>query len=447
MEKVGRGLLFWAAEYGHCQIIRVLLEMGVPVDSRNDHGSTSLHIAIRFNQTLSIQTLLAASAQVNVSTSEWVDDRASGRPVKPSTAETPFQLWFRFTPLELPILRSLISAGENPNQYINAGQNTLLHWLSLHSPEEFSSHYEQMMKYLVSDGHARIDAPTEVEGRTPLELAILSRNYRAMRILLAAEANPNCRETPGWNIQYACPLYLAVQRGDIYSVKLLLRANADPDGSGSFRPLVLAVQGRLYGIVEALLSAGANPSVKVQYTGVTALHAAVSSFASSGRDIMQALLEAGADIESRTGFGETPLHLAAAELNVDALRLLLLSGAQVNSLSILDRTPIFYLFGWFCHRIHDLSQKLETAVNILVRAGTDVTIKDKHGETVLDKVPIYSNVKQDHRSDVFSSCFRILFNAWEKALSSGGEVSWDWETVSIEVLKERYRIMKRQFDN
>jgi len=438
VKETGCPLLFWAAEYGHCRVIRLLLEMGVPVDSRNKHGSTSLHIAIRFNQSLPVQTLLAAGAQVNVATREWVKETGAETPVFHSVGDTPLQLWFRFTPLELPILRSLISAGENPDQDVSPFGDTLLHWLSRRSAKIFSSHYEQIMEYLVSDGRAQVDALQKLQHYTPLDCAIAFKNHRAMRILLAAETNLNFRES-GNTIN--CPLYLAVKSGSIDSVKLLVEAKADPNGSEHQRPLALAADEGQYEIAEVLLSAGADPSLKIWGTRMTPLHIAVAPGPEvRSEDLIRALLNAGADIESRDGKGETPLHRAASKRDVNAIRILLLSGAQVNALSDFDETPIFHLFDWF-RRTYSL-QNLEAVVRILVEAGTDVTIRNKDGRTVLDRVLGYY-IPEDFYSSVFSNCFRILFHAWEKALSSGAEIRLDWETVSIEALKDRYRTMKR----
>ena len=55
---------------------------------------------------------------------------------------------------------------------------------------------------------------------------------------------------------------------------------------------------------------------------------------------MQALLDAGADVEAKNDDGWTPLHAAAWHDNSEALVALLEAGADVNARNNADSTPL-----------------------------------------------------------------------------------------------------------
>jgi len=71
--------------------------------------------------------------------------------------------------------------------------------------------------------------------------------------------------------------------------------------------------------------------------GCTALHAATNS--GSVIDV-HALLDNGADVDSREAWEETPLHFGARVGSVEVCELLLKHGATVNPLNSQDQTPL-----------------------------------------------------------------------------------------------------------
>ena len=71
--------------------------------------------------------------------------------------------------------------------------------------------------------------------------------------------------------------------------------------------------------------------------GWTPLHEA----AEAGRtDIVQLLLDAGADVEASDKYGRTPLHTACEFGNTTTVQLLLEQGADPNARNKWDRTPL-----------------------------------------------------------------------------------------------------------
>ncbi|KAF5402933.1 Ankyrin repeat domain-containing protein 6 [Paragonimus heterotremus] len=88
---------------------------------------------------------------------------------------------------------------------------------------------------------------------------------------------------------------------------------------------------------------------------------------------LQMLLNAGAQLDVRDTFGNTPLHYAAEDGDVGLLSLLLNNGASVDSQDITSKTPLMKAAR---------SGKL-WAVRRLIAFGANVNVKDRNDETAL----------------------------------------------------------------
>ncbi|MFO1315099.1 MAG: ankyrin repeat domain-containing protein [Burkholderiales bacterium] len=128
------------------------------------------------------------------------------------------------------------------------------------------------------------------------------------------------------------PLLAAVAARDAAAAQAALTAGADPDvrDDAGATALMRAAHGGDLALVRLLLAAGANVNA-VAAGGWTALHKAVHN-ADEDRgfpDVVQALLDAGADVEARIGYGIRPLMLAAGYGETAVVETLLHAGADV----------------------------------------------------------------------------------------------------------------------
>lgn len=183
----------------------------------------------------------------------------------------------------------------------------------------------------------------------------------------------------------ATPLHLAASFAHQDAVRALLSSGADPSvrNAAQNSPYQVAQGGARSGFhvylfeqiasgnihtVGLLLDGGVSPSV-VDEKGDSALHWAVSF---GHIDIVTILLEAGAEVDMANSEGHTPLTIACIEGNGEIAHLLLNEGADPRRVSIADKegrlsAPILELLNTPFTPSYPLRAKLEERR----RAGTD----------------------------------------------------------------------------
>ncbi|WP_420442375.1 ankyrin repeat domain-containing protein [Candidatus Palauibacter sp.] len=171
---------------------------------------------------------------------------------------------------------------------------------------------------------AAMDAPVaEAAARGDLE---------SVRTLLRDGADVNAAQGDGMTA-----LHWAALRGDAEMVSVLVYAGANVASTtrlGAYTPLHLASRDGRAEAVTLLIEAGSDPDAATK-TGVTPLH-----FAAAGGDVptLTSLLETGVEVDARENSnGQTPLIFAAAAGRLDAVRALIAHGADVSIASrVLD---------------------------------------------------------------------------------------------------------------
>ena len=120
----------------------------------------------------------------------------------------------------------------------------------------------------------------------------------------------------------------------LISVFLLFASLAFDNANAQQRkkPLSQAVVDGDIDQVKSEISAGADVNSKDRRTGWTLLHIAIRH---QRKEIIQFLLDKGADVNARDNTGKTPLHLAVEAGQKDLVEQLIAKGAQVN---VMDRT-------------------------------------------------------------------------------------------------------------
>jgi ankyrin repeat protein len=194
---------------------------------------------------------------------------------------------------------------------------------------------------------AEASDPTWDELLAELLAAVREDDLAATRSLLAAGAPLRVRNRHG-----QCALSCAAMHSGADVTRLLLDAGADPNACGvDGHPLITYAAGRdAPEVVLALVDSGARPDARRALTGETALHVA----ATFGRSATaRVLIAAGADVGARAEAEvetdlfpggrwvaeETPLHRAAEAAPRDLIVALLDAGADRRARTMLGETP------------------------------------------------------------------------------------------------------------
>jgi len=141
-------------------------------------------------------------------------------------------------------------------------------------------------------------------------------------------------------------------------------------------------------------------------------------------DMVQLLLDQGADVNAKDAAGKTPLHWAA-KADLDTVRTLMSAGAEVNAKDDLDRTPLHFLS----------ASAAPDIVILLVKAGADVNAK-----TANDWTPLHGVAKFGTPENI-----KILLGAGADAslVNEMGETPFDLAATNEGVkASPEYQILK-----
>lgn len=181
----------------------------------------------------------------------------------------------------------------------------------------------EIAEFLIQHG-ADVNAHHRESGATPLQYAVLTGHTKITRLLLDAGAKLDAEYRDGQSL-----LHVAAARGYAPIIDLLVAAKADVqalDANGN-TPLDSAVLHNQPFAVTALLRNHANASYVHPLDGRGALHeACIRGFA----QMLQPLIDAGADPTARDRFGQTPLDIALAYKNGNVVAALLHLGQKLK---------------------------------------------------------------------------------------------------------------------
>ncbi len=162
---------------------------------------------------------------------------------------------------------------------------------------------------------------------SPVADAAQRGDVETVRLLLRSGADVNAAQGDGMTA-----LHWAAQGGNAALTEVLIYAGANVNAGtriGTYTPLHIASRLASFDVAKLLIDAGADVSAAASNSGARPIHLAAGAGSAA---ILQVLLEHGADLEAReASWGQTPLTFAAAGNRTDAIRALLEAGADPNA--------------------------------------------------------------------------------------------------------------------
>ncbi|KAJ3547132.1 hypothetical protein NM208_g1667 [Fusarium decemcellulare] len=367
-------LLIDAAGAGQLLVVQYLLQSGVDPNHRNKGGSTPLSVAATKNYNEVVKALLQSSANINLED----QDRKT----------------------------ALHYAAEHGNQDIVL---TLLHDKQKaridapdsqrYTPLHFASKkgYDRVV-FLLLDAGSSVEARSQ-RGETPLHLAVRSRE--TVKELL--DTGEGATEINAVDVLEQTPLHKAAQQNSLPSARLLIERGAvieSADGEGDF-PMTHAIQHNDVDLIKELFtdllvehmseaSKWKNLTLAVEMHApntlsflIDKLHDAVSMKDSLGNtllhlavkqdnlEVVNLLLDRGSDVNISGSRGRTPLHEAAAEGKLENMSKLLDYGAEVDKPDESSDTPL--LTAAVEDDVDAISILLDAKANVNIRCGDEDT--------------------------------------------------------------------------
>lgn len=249
--------LYKAVEVGDSFVVKTLLENGANPNIKDNYQNTPIIIAVKHGDLDIIKLLIKYDAEINIKN---IDN------------ETPIEIAIKNNHIE--IVEFFMKKGMKLNNYLELAYENKHYYLT-----------EQLLRY--ENNYAKkvyfVDLLNSLDIKTRLEIKIKKNNleeikrilknnictnmdellfmavkaskYRIVNYLALSGANSNAY------MNNLSPLMVAVSRGDIKMVKVLLTLGANVNGKGNFIlgfPLTIAINEGYFNILKLLIENGAD---------------------------------------------------------------------------------------------------------------------------------------------------------------------------------------------
>ena len=336
-DELGWTPLHWASAAGSVEVTRILIENGADVTAQDEDGLTPLHRASKSGCVDLARLLVEHGADASARTKD-------GSTPLHNAAESG----------NAEVAHFLVEHGADATAQDEVGE-TPLHRVSNH----------EIARLLVELG-AEVTAKDKY-GSTPLHVAASFGNVEVALFLVEHGADANSQDESGLT-----PLHWASELANVEVAYLLIEHGADATAQDKSGSTPLHWVSHLLGAEDThpffcyLTSSSDNDNY-----GWSVMHLPPNL----GRrlEVVQLLIEHGADLEARDKGGCTPLHLALLSMNVGLAQFLIELGADATAQNYYGLTPL---------HLASQNRHLEVA-DFLIQHGVDVLTQDMNGMNTL----------------------------------------------------------------
>lgn len=417
----GHSVVHWAVMRRNNDFLQELIDEGAEIDLKDNNHYTPLIMAVYYANVDGAKTLLKAGCSVDV------EDQQGMSPLHASMGRGNEEL------IDILLEKGCDMFKKNKQDvtpYMLACQSGQMKYVKEFFDEskasEKSKQGQTCLLYSTYSNQIKIVEflcektdlvnVADVNGQTPLKVAVSYNNPEIVKVLLDHKADPNVKAANEYDLQ---PLVAAANNVSPEIVSALLEAGAkttaveNQTGNQALHVVCRSaapqfgnanpeLRKRAAEVVKALLEADADPNAKNK-ASQTPLEIAVQSNFAEGIDLLirrtenvnidlgqksflhwacemnmpnavDVLLERDkSTVNEPDGLGQTPLCIAAAGGNFAIVKSLLAAGAEINQLSEDGQSPIHAAVG----------SKSSELLNLMIEQGADLTLQDGSGRVPL----------------------------------------------------------------
>ena len=358
-----------AVHGGHLDVVQVLIDAGAYIETKSQWGRTPLHVASALGELDIVKMLVEAGASVRAT--DNLDDTCL---IVASTSE------------HTETVRYLAGLEEVDVNYNNGRRSALLTALRRQRTDvvkvlvdagadievEDERGYSLLEKASMCGDLLRVKMLVEagaVADAGCLKLAVIKKHTETVRYLAALPQVDVNEMRDGCSVVFHA---ISFWGSDPDFMQVLIDAGADIEVKDEMgrSPLHYASGVRELGIVKLLIKAGAKVCA-TDNTGGTCLHIVSAKGRTETVRYLVGLKDVDVNIADDKGY--TALHSAVDKGHVDVVQVLIDAGADIDAKNNMGRSPLF----WAWKR-----GKLDI-VKVLVKAGADVCVTDNKGDTCL----------------------------------------------------------------
>ncbi|KAJ8673874.1 hypothetical protein QAD02_005136 [Eretmocerus hayati] len=382
-----------------------LIEIGanvnqsVNLDSPFSPGFTSLHFAAEYRSARMIRTLLENGASYSATDK----NNLSAYDVCLYNCR---DLDHSSNGIEFDAMRSILRFHlEKKDNSFNDRGFSLLHLFDYNAPNNTEAFRNLVDEFRgdVNKSIPKMDTP--LDGYTPLHFAMANGDTFHVQLLVDMGADLISVAANG-----ATPFHLTFNRFIIPEISMnisdFVKMQHNPMSPKGYSLFHIACAAGNLDWIKYFLDHGVDPNTRTKVEGyefddMTPLHVAAKTQGGSKLQVMNMLLEYGADATIRDDHLNTPLHHMIGYIETECIDLLVSHGVDVNSRDVGNETALLAICKnsfWFMEE--GLSEKIVSLLN----HGADVNLENEEGVTPLSYAGNLINVTHDN----FTPCILIL---------------------------------------
>ncbi|QEN06050.1 hypothetical protein EW093_15585 [Thiospirochaeta perfilievii] len=385
------------------QIPSYLIKKGADIDAKDNFGNTPLHLTLSLKLDSSIAKLL-----INNGADVTVRNKAGNTPLTEAVNKNNKSIALLLLEKDAEIYAKN-DKGESPLTLGIKKGEVVLEWLMNNNNINFKNNDgdtpliiairekadSKIIEFLIKKG-AKVDTRNK-SGSTPLHEAIMVGNSDIINLLNVNKADFFAINNSGDN-----PFDLIFQKGVEFATEILTPELVSLRNNRQNTPLFYAIDWGSKEIVQVILDKGADINAK-NINGETPLHQAITT---DNVIVANLLIERGASIEAKDNQLNTPLHSCVYWNAYESAHLLVEKKADINAKNIKNRTPLHEavltedtdIVTFFIKNKSNLNARdnngqtplfyavknnFPDILNLLLDAGADISLRDRQGNTIL----------------------------------------------------------------